>query len=304
LHPLAHGVFHAEQPNPGVAGVGFHLPIAAVGQSQEPQAFPGPLIHPSQVALLLFGGRVTHPEDNLRRSFQKVVALALEHIARDLGDHVFRFAGEHFLGQPLGVVEQILRAVRHLLLGIFPQGDVYRTLQVVAQHHGLVGALCVEEIGPAHPHPALGKCAGLVGADHRHRAERFDCQQPFHQAIACEDLAHAQHQDDRHRDQQPFRHSSDGQDDRRAQHVEELAAHEQPNQQDHHSGGDHDIRQDPAKGFEPHLERRIFLDVLAQAGRNLPQLGMRASAGDTHDSPPGDNRCAHEDLCLWVCRVP
>ncbi len=62
----------------------------------------------------------------------------------------------------------------------------------------------------------------------------------------------------------------------------------------------HDIGQNFAERLEPHLERGIFLDMLAQAGGDLPQLGFRAGFGNAQNPPPGDHRRAHEHLGLRI----
>mgnify|MGYP001009799211 CR=1 FL=1 len=53
-----------------------------------------------------------------------------------------------------------------------------------------------------------------------------------------------------------------------------------------------------AERFEPHLQRRFLLFVVAQAGGNLAQLGGSAGAGHPHQRASGDRGRPHENLAL------
>jgi hypothetical protein len=132
----------------------------------------------------------------------------------------------------------------------------------------------VRQVGARHAHEPLGERPGFVCADGGDRPQGFHRQQLFHQAVALEDLAHAQHQDNRHSDEQPFGNGGNRQDDRGAQHIQELTPHQEPGDQDAQREQDNDARQSGAEPLEPHLERCFLFDVFLQAGGDLAQLGV------------------------------
>ena len=80
----------------------------------------------------------------------------------------------------------------------------------------------------ADGHLVAGQRAGLVGADHGHRPERFHAREPPHEGVSPDHPLQSERQHERHHCRQSFRHGGHGEADRSQQQVGKAARLNEP----------------------------------------------------------------------------
>ena len=147
---------------------------------------------------------------------------------------------------------------------------------------------------PARGHLVEGQRAGLVGADHRGRAQGFHRRQFFDDRAILRHAVHADRQRYRHHCRQALGDGGhcqgNGGDDGLHQRVAAQNA-EHENQRHHHAGDDGEALAQPV---ELHLQRGGgFLRCFQQAG-DAPHLGFHAGGGDQRLDPAAGHHGVHE----------
>ena len=144
-------------------------------------------------------------------------------------------------------------------------------------------------------HLVLGQGAGLVGADHRGRAQGLHGGQPADQDAHAGHPLHPQGQGHGRDRQQPFRHRGDGQRDAHLQHVQERVAAKPTRQDDHEAERQDDADQQATELGQLPLERRVPIVRTLDQRADLPDLAAHAGGGDDHPASPVRHRGAHEE---------
>ena len=143
-----------------------------------------------------------------------------------------------------------------------------------------------------HGHLVAGEGAGLVGADHRHRAERLDARKPPHEGVASHHPLDAEGQYERHHGRQPLGHRGHREAHRPQQDIGEAsrphefgpaAAADEFHGEDQAHEPEADRDQHAAQGGEPPLQgRRLRRRPLEEPG-DVAHLGAHARG----DHEPG-----------------
>ena len=160
-------------------------------------------------------------------------------------------------------------------------------------------ALAVDRIAPpgddqlACGHLVQRQRPGLVGADRRGRAERFDRAQPLHDRALGRQGLRTEREHRRHDRGQAGRDRGDGEADPDEEEiVERLAANEADQNDERQSRRGHDRDQD-GQLVELARERGLLLLDLAQHPGDLPHLGLHPRRRDDHLAAPARDRRVH-----------
>jgi hypothetical protein len=149
----------------------------------------------------------------------------------------------------------------------------------------------VRHVEGAHGHAVLGQRAGLVGADHAHRAERLDGGQPADERPALEHAPRAERQREGDHGGQACGHDGDGDRDGGQQQVADLVPAQNADPKDERRDPGPDQGQHHPQLVQPALEGgTLRADLLDQPG-DAAQLGVHAG-GDHQPAPApgGDDR--------------
>ncbi len=137
----------------------------------------------------------------------------------------------------------------------------------------------------AHRHLVARERAGLVGADHRGRAQGLHRRELAHDHVAPGHALHAQREHNRGDRGEPLGHGGHGQAHAQQQHIHQRpqvahAAHHYDSDAHHHGDDDHHDAEQPPHAPELALQRgRLLLGILKRVG-DLADLS--AGAGGRH----------------------
>ena len=115
------------------------------------------------------------------------------------------------------------------------------------------------DVERAHGHFAHRQRAGLVGADDRRRAERFDRGQLAHERAAAGHAQHAERERDGDDGGQPFRHGGHGEAHRGHEQLEEFRPAKQPQHEQQRDDAERRPDEDAPERVELLLKRRAFV---------------------------------------------
>ena len=140
-------------------------------------------------------------------------------------------------------------------------------------------------------HAVLRQRAGLVGADHRHRAQRFHRCEPPHEGLPRGHAPGAHGQGHRHDGRKRLGNRRDGEGDRREQHEHRRLAAQQSHAEDDAAQHEHGDGEQSRQPRQPALKRRLSLLLLLEHLRDAPEL-RRHAGGDRHprSAPVHDHR--------------
>ena len=251
-----------------------------------------------------------------------------EHVAVADRQHLLdRALGDHQVATPVGLQHhghppalKIERDLVHLgdrgdaadMLGPVGMAE-HRLVQQVAQA-GLVVAvevgvfehafalLALEIQVVLQDHPVLGQRAGLVGAQHVHRAEILDGVQPFHDDLPPCHLHRALGQVDGHDHRQHFRRQPHRDGHGEQQRLQPVALGDPVDQEHrrHHHADEADHQPGEARDAAVEAGRRPFAD---HAVRELAEIGRYARLQDHAGGGAAEHVAAHEADVLQVERV-
>ena len=146
----------------------------------------------------------------------------------------------------------------------------------------------------ARGHLVQREGAGLVGADHCGRAERFHRREFLHDRTVLRHAVHADGQCHRHHRRQALGNGRHGQSDRGHDGLRQRVPTQHPQAEDQRHHGAGRSRQAFAQRVDLHLQRRALFRRRFEQAADAPHLGLHAG-GNHHclDATPRDHR-VHE----------
>jgi hypothetical protein len=128
-----------------------------------------------------------------------------------------------------------------------------------------------------HRHLVARQRAGLVGADHRHRTQRFHGRQAAHDRLAFRHALHAQRQRDGHDRRQPFGNGRGGERDHHQEHVgRRMAAQQHAEDEGQRTQPQDRCREHAAEAVDLAQQRRRAGGHVGQHRIDAADLGGRA----------------------------
>ncbi len=141
-----------------------------------------------------------------------------------------------------------------------------------------------------HRHPVFGHRAGLVGTDHRRRAERLDGVQPSYQAVGTSEPPDARGERHRRHRGQSFGNGGHRETDGRLQHQAEGLTVEDPQPCHHGADPQRNTDESPSQRLDLLLEGGDTLARRRHGQADTSERGGRAGRGDEGTPGPRHHR--------------